>query len=63
MVDLRVLAPDGRELPWCTRRVPAVAGNAVAVIPWALNDPPGRYTLTARDVATGVSARQEVVLP
>jgi len=37
--------------------------QAEATIPWALNDPAGRYTVVVRDVASGVTAQQEVSLP
>jgi hypothetical protein len=36
--------------------LPAPDGKAVLVLPLALNDPAGHWTLKARDVATGTSA-------
>jgi hypothetical protein len=63
VVDFRVLSPEGQELSWYTQAITVREGAAEATIPWALNDPPGAYTVVARDVATGVSARQEVALP
>ncbi len=61
--DVRVLTAQGRELPWYACQVAAANGVARLSIPWALNDAPGRYTVVARDVASGVTARQEVTLP
>lgn len=60
---MQVLSPNGGELPWYTRKVIAVEAEAEVAIPWASNDIPGRYTVVVRDVASGVTARQEVSLP
>ena len=59
---LRVLSPGGEELPWYTRSVVAESGAVEVTIPWALNDPAGRYTVLVRDVASGVTAQLEQAL-
>ncbi|MEN6549457.1 MAG: sugar-binding protein [Armatimonadia bacterium] len=41
-----------------TRNLTAQAGRLDMVIPLALNDPPGQWQATIRDVATGTSAKQ-----
>jgi len=61
--QMQVLSPNDTELPWYTRKVVAAEAEAEVEIPWALNDAPGRYTVVVRDVASGVTARQEVSLP
>jgi hypothetical protein len=43
--------------------VAADAGKAEAAVPWAMNDPAGRYVVVVRDVASGATAQQEVALP
>jgi len=63
VLQMRVLSPNGRELPWYTRKTVAPAGRAEADIPWALNEAPGRYTVAVRDVASGTIAQREVSLP
>jgi len=60
---VRVLSPGGRELSWYGQSAVAESGKAEATIPWALNDPAGRYTVVVRDVASGVTAQREVSLP
>ncbi len=56
-------APDGRERQGFARTVAAEAGVAETVLRFALNDPAGRWIITARDAATGVvgSAALEVL--
>jgi len=56
VIRLRVFGPDGRERE-CYRRYPRLPGPSLALaIPLALNDPAGKWTLRARDVATGATA-------
>jgi len=56
VVRCHFLAPDGRLLPAYARNV-LMEGNAgTVVLPSALNDPPGDYTLRVADVITGASA-------
>ncbi len=46
--------PDGQERPGFARTVKAGKGTAETELLFALSDPPGRWTITARDAATGV---------
>lgn len=55
-----VKGPDGKEIRPLTRTLMAPKGQAMLQIPFALSDPAGNYTLYARDIATGISARQTV---
>jgi hypothetical protein len=58
---VEVLGPAGEALPWYAANLRAEKGRATWYIPWALNEKPGRYTLVARDVASGVTRREGVV--
>ncbi|MBI2302779.1 MAG: beta-galactosidase [Armatimonadetes bacterium] len=57
ILRVALLRPDGTEAtPY--RSYPTVrGGKAVLSLPTALNDPPGGWTVTATDVATGTTAR------
>jgi hypothetical protein len=57
-----VLGPDGKLLPVLTQTLVAPNGQAIWYIPIALSDPPGQYTLDAKDVATGVSAQHRLTV-
>ena len=59
---LEVLGPDGRPLSHYAQNLAAEAGTVRASVPWALNDRPGTYTLTARDAMSGVAGRRVVTL-
>ncbi len=59
-IRLEVLAPDGTLLACYAQNLLAEGGKATATIPWALNEKPGRYTLTARDVMSGTVAMKIV---
>ncbi len=50
--------PDGRELTMLTRNLAAPHGACVWELPLAVNMKKGRYSLRARDVATGVTAER-----
>ncbi len=51
---VRLLDPAGRELRMLTRNLAAPGGDARLEMPFAVNDAPGDYTLSIRDVATGM---------
>ena len=54
VIVLQLRRPDGKELPqnrWVVETDKGIAGGQLFL---ALNDPAGRWTLLARDVATGV---------
>ncbi|MBC7287408.1 MAG: hypothetical protein H5T86_05050, partial [Armatimonadetes bacterium] len=59
---LRVYAFDPAGRQRYARTVVAADGPAQAVIPLALNDPPGKWMLVARDVATGVSGSAAIMV-
>jgi len=54
---IEVAGPDGNPIPLYSRNILAARGKASGVLHLALSDPPGRYMLTARDIATGKTAR------
>ncbi len=60
VVVLQLRRPDGRELPENRWIDETVHGSAVDRLYLALNDPAGKWTLIARDVATGI--RQTAVI-
>jgi hypothetical protein len=55
VLALRVVDPTGRKRPEHDRNLVDEAGRCGVDIPVALNDPPGKWTVTLRDVATGVT--------
>lgn len=59
-IDLR--RPDGTLAARYGQNLVARGGRANAAVHFALNDPPGRWTLVARDVASGAEATRAVEL-
>jgi hypothetical protein len=57
-----VKGPDGKEIRPLTRTLVAPKGRIAFQIPIAVSDPAGSYTLSARDIATGVSAEQNILV-
>ena len=55
VLRLRVLGPDGKEREAYRQTVVAEAGRAEVSLPLALDDAAGTWTLSAQDVATGVT--------
>lgn len=57
-MDLIPLAnnPQANPIRYYGKNVLCTKGEGTSYIPLALNERPGRYKLTARDVLTGVSA-------
>lgn len=62
VIRLTATGPDGRERPLYAQNIIAPGGKAEAVIPFAWNDPEGEWTISARDVATGIAGKQTVQL-
>jgi hypothetical protein len=60
VVVLQLRRPDGRELPENRWVVETVNGSAEPRLYLALNDPAGKWTLMARDVATGIRHATEI---
>jgi len=59
---VQVLGPDGKERRHYAANAAVVNGSGRALIPFALNDPSGKWSVTVRDVASGLTARAEVEL-
>jgi hypothetical protein len=62
VIRYHVFAPDGRFLAAYSKNVLSDGGAATLVLPSALNDPAGRYTLRATDVVTGATAETKIAL-
>ncbi|MAE67379.1 MAG: hypothetical protein CMJ18_24225 [Phycisphaeraceae bacterium] len=62
VVRLEIFDPFGRPVTVHTRNVTTKAGRFEGVIPFALNDPAGGWTVSARDVITGKEATATVNL-
>jgi hypothetical protein len=63
LIRYHVFAPDGSMLPAYSSNVLLdKAATTTVVLPSALNDPAGLYTLRATDVVTGASAEAKVTL-
>ena len=62
VMRLDVRRPDGKLAEAYGMNLAAAKGKARAVIPFALNDAPGTWTLVARDVASGVEAEKAMRL-
>ena len=62
---VKLYGPDGHERWHCARTLrpdPNAPANAVVDIPFAYNDPPGRWTVRVRDVATRKESRVALVV-
>ncbi len=57
VVRLRVFAPDGKEAEHYARNAVVKDGRVEYKIPFALNDPAGKWTVTAKEVLSGVEAK------
>ena len=58
IVRVELRRPDGKLAEAYGVNLVARAGKAEADVPLAFSDPPGRWTLVARDVATGVTVEK-----
>ena len=54
VVNLHVIRPDGKPVPYLGHNLETQGGSAEFVVPIALNDPLGKYHLIFTDVATQV---------
>jgi hypothetical protein len=59
-VRVRVFAPDGTEAPWYARNLRVTDTPAAFALTFAWNDTPGKWRVTATDVATGASESETV---
>ena len=55
-----VTGPDGEELAYYAKNVDCVGGTYEGSWGLALNEKPGTYVLTVRDVATGMMGEAEI---
>lgn len=62
VLHVEVVGPDGVTCAPYARTLLADGGEAEVRIPFALNDSPGKWRVTARDVATGVAATDTIRL-
>lgn len=62
LIRCHVFAPDGSMLPGYARNVLLDNTAATFVLPSALNDPAGLYTISATDVVTGATVETKITL-
>ena len=62
VLRLTVLGRDGQEVKWYARNVLAPEGRGTTVIPLAMNETPGEYTLRATDVMSGLAGERRFEL-
>ena len=52
VLHVSLCGPEGKERTYYAQNAVATNGQAAATVPMALNDTPGKWTVTARDMAT-----------
>ena len=62
VVTIRVIGPDGKEKTSFTDSIEAVKGNFESTIWISENDPPGRWILRVRDIATGKKSERAFIV-
>ena len=62
VVHLAVRRPDGNMVRYLEQNLETKDGRASFTVPLALNEPPGKWALEVRDVATGVEASAAVTV-
>jgi hypothetical protein len=62
LVRCHVYGPDGTGLPIYSHNVLAENGRGTFSLPFALNDPTGKYVLQATDVVTGARVERSIEL-
>ena len=55
MVRVTVTGPDGKRVHRPERNIKALDGRAKMAMPFALNDPVGKYTVNLREIAAGLT--------
>lgn len=60
--DVEVSGPSGEVCPWYGTQLTAPRGVASGQFTLALDDRPGRWTIRARDVATGVTGETQITV-
>ena len=61
VVRVRVLDPDGAEVPWYSKNLAVRGGAAAMEVPFALSDRQGTWRVEVRDVLTGETKAAECV--
>ncbi len=62
LVRIHVFAPDGSMLPTYADNLLSDSNTSTFILPSALNDSPGTYSVRATDVVTGVTAEAKITL-
>jgi Beta-galactosidase trimerisation domain/Beta-galactosidase len=62
LVRCHVFAPDGTQLAIYSTNVLLENGKSTFVLPFALNDTPGKYTLRITDIVTGAASERTIML-
>jgi hypothetical protein len=61
-VRCHVYGPDGARVPIYSNNVLVVNGRGTFSLPFALNDPTGKYVLQLTDVVTGARIERSIEL-
>jgi hypothetical protein len=62
LVRCHVFGPDGSRSPIYSRNVLIEKGRGTFTLPFALNDPSGKYVIRSTDVVTGAVAEKTIEL-
>jgi hypothetical protein len=62
LVRCHVFAPNGTQLAIYSTNVLLENGKSTFVLPFALNDAPGKYTLRITDIVTGAASEHTIML-
>jgi hypothetical protein len=62
LVRCHVFAPDGSRSPIYSRNILLENGSGTFILPFALNDVPGKYVIRSTDVVTGAVSEKTVEL-
>ena len=62
LVRCHVFTPDGSRSPIYSRNVLIKNGKGIFTLPFALNDPPGKYVIRSTDVVTGAVFEKTIEL-
>ena len=62
VIRMDVSGPDGKERWYLAQNILAKSGQGEAVIPFALSDPAGTWTVRFRDIVSGTVAKRQINL-
>lgn len=60
VIRMEVFGPDGKERWYLARNILAKTGQSKSVLPFALNDPTGTWTVRFRDIVSGTVVKREI---